>query len=80
MKSIEQISRQDKESYTEKINFIYNKFIAGKGKLYQNEDIKVACYIPKFSESDIKSIVKEISETSMLDKLVFTGGKNELDL
>ena len=80
MKTIEQISRQEKESYTEKINFIYNKFIAGKGRLYPNEDIKVACYIPKFSESDIKSIVKEISETSMLDKLVFTGGKNELDL
>lgn len=80
IKSIELISKKNNEIYTDKINFIYNKFINGKGRLYQNDDIKVSCYIPKFSEADIMSIVKEISETSMLDKLILKGDENELDI
>ena len=80
MKSIEIISNQNNEIYTDKINIIYNKFVNGKGVMYQNDGIRIACYVPKFSESDIISIVKEISATSMLDKLVLVGGKNELEI
>ena len=80
IKSIQIISKHNNESYIDKINIIYNKFISGKGNINQNKEFETVCYIPKFSDTDNKSIAKEISRSSILEKFIFAERESRYDI
>lgn len=70
IKSINISSIRDKENYMDRLNIIYNKFISNTTNTTQNDEVDIICYIPKYKDTDIKSIVKEIARTSILDALI----------
>jgi Mrp family chromosome partitioning ATPase len=70
IKSIRIRAIHNNENYMDKVNIIYNKFINNILDMNHNEEFEAICYIPKYSDTDIKSIAKEIARTSILDALM----------
>ncbi len=70
LKSISIKEMHDNQEYMNKVGIVCNKFINIPENDIHYEEFEFACYIPKYNDVNIKSIVKEIAKTSILDTLI----------